>query len=159
MTRMLGIALSLLLLAATGARDAHAQCPAGKITKYELAQMLTQGGGAIANTTSTAGVGIGSPFRSAYAASKAGIVSLTKGAALEYAEQGVRVNALCPSHARTPLFFGLRPDLEARFISETPMGRIAVPEEIAEAALWLCSDASSFVTGHVLIVDGGYVTR
>lgn len=130
--------------------------------KYELAQMLRQGGGAIVNTTSTAGVGIGSPFRSAYAASKAGIVSLTKGAALEYAEQGVRVNALCPSHARTPLleqFFKLRPDLEARFTSETPMGRIAVPEEIAEAALWLCSDASSFVTGHVLIVDGGYVTR
>jgi NAD(P)-dependent dehydrogenase (short-subunit alcohol dehydrogenase family) len=130
--------------------------------KYEIAQMLAQGKGAIVNATSTAGVHIGSPYRSAYAATKAGIVSLTKGAALEYAEQGLRINALCPSHARTPLleqFFKLRPELEARFIADTPMGRIAAPEEVAEGALWLCSDASSFVTGHVLVVDGGYVTR
>jgi NAD(P)-dependent dehydrogenase (short-subunit alcohol dehydrogenase family) len=84
--------------------------------KYEIPQMLAQGKGAIVNTTSTAGVSIGSPFRSAYAASKAGIVSLTKGG-------------------------------------------IAAPEEVAEGALWLCSDASSFVTGQVLVVDGGYVTR
>jgi NAD(P)-dependent dehydrogenase (short-subunit alcohol dehydrogenase family) len=130
--------------------------------KYEIAQMLAQGKGAIVNTTSTAGVNIGSPFRSAYAASKAGIVSLTKGAALEYAEHGLRVNALCPSHTRTPLleqFLRLRPELEARFIADTPMGRISTPEEVAEGALWLCSDASSFVTGQVLVVDGGYVTR
>lgn len=130
--------------------------------KHEIPQMLAQGKGAIVNTTSTAGVQIGSPFRSAYAASKAGIVSLTKGAALEYAEQGLRVNALCPSHTRTPLlekFFKLRPELEASFIANTPMGRIATPEEVAEGALWLCSDASSFVTGQVLVVDGGYVTR
>jgi NAD(P)-dependent dehydrogenase (short-subunit alcohol dehydrogenase family) len=130
--------------------------------KYEIPPMLAQGKGAIVNTTSTAGVQIGSPFRSAYAASKAGIVSLTKGAALEYAEQGLRVNALCPSHTRTPLlekFLRLRPDLEASFIAQTPMGRIAAPEEVAEGALWLCSDASSFVTGQVLVVDGGYVTR
>jgi NAD(P)-dependent dehydrogenase (short-subunit alcohol dehydrogenase family) len=130
--------------------------------KYEIPQMLAQGKGAIVNTTSTAGVLIGSPFRSAYAASKAGIVSLSKSAALEYAEQGLRVNALCPSHTRTPLleqFFKLRPELEANFIAQTPMGRIAAPEEVAEGALWLCSDASSFVTGQVLVVDGGYVTR
>jgi NAD(P)-dependent dehydrogenase (short-subunit alcohol dehydrogenase family) len=130
--------------------------------KYEIPQMLAHGKGAIVNVTSTAGVHIGSPYRSAYAATKAGIVSLTKGAALEYAEQGLRINALCPSHARTPLleqFFRLRPELEARFIADTPMGRIATPEEVAEGALWLCSDASSFVTGHVLVVDGGYVTR
>lgn len=130
--------------------------------KYEIPQMLAQGKGTIVNTTSTAGVHIGSPFRSAYAASKAGIVSLTKGAALEYAERGLRINALCPSHARTPLleqFLKLRPELEARFIADTPMGRIAAPEEVAEGALWLCSDASSFVTGQVLVVDGGYVTK
>lgn len=130
--------------------------------KYEIPQMLAQGKGSIVNTTSTAGVQIGSPYRSAYAASKAGIVSLSKGAALEYAEQGLRVNALCPSHTRTPLleqFFRLRPELEANFIAQTPMGRIATPEEVAEGALWLCSDASSFVTGQVLVVDGGYVTR
>jgi NAD(P)-dependent dehydrogenase (short-subunit alcohol dehydrogenase family) len=130
--------------------------------KYEIPQMLAQGKGAIVNTTSTAGVLIGSPFRSAYAASKAGIVSLSKAAALEYAEHGLRVNAVCPSHTRTPLlerFFNLRPELEANFIAQTPMGRIAAPEEVAEAALWLCSDASSFVTGQVLVVDGGYVTK
>jgi NAD(P)-dependent dehydrogenase (short-subunit alcohol dehydrogenase family) len=130
--------------------------------KHEIPQMLAQGRGTIVNTTSTAGVQIGSPFRSAYAASKAGIVSLTKSAALEYAEHGLRVNALCPSHTRTPLleqFFKLRPELEASFIAQTPMGRIAAPEEVAEGALWLCSDASSFVTGQVLVIDGGYVTR
>jgi NAD(P)-dependent dehydrogenase (short-subunit alcohol dehydrogenase family) len=130
--------------------------------KYEIPQMLAQGKGTIVNTTSTAGVLIGSPFRSAYAASKAGIVSLSKSAALEYAERGIRVNALCPSHTRTPLleqFLKLRPELEASFIAQTPMGRIAAPEEVAEGALWLCSDASSFVTGQVLVIDGGYVTR
>jgi NAD(P)-dependent dehydrogenase (short-subunit alcohol dehydrogenase family) len=130
--------------------------------KYELPHMLARGKGSIVNTTSTAGVQIGSPYRSAYAASKAGIVSLTKGAALEVAEQGVRVNALCPSHTRTPLleqFLKLRPELEANFIAQTPMGRIATPEEVAEGALWLCSDAASFVTGQVLVVDGGYVTK
>jgi len=130
--------------------------------KYEIPHMLAQGKGSIVNTTSTAGVLIGSPFRSAYAASKAGIVSLSKAAALEHAEHGLRVNAVCPSHTRTPLlerFFDLRPELEANFIAQTPMGRIAAPEEVAEAALWLCSDASSFVTGQVLVVDGGYVTK
>jgi len=130
--------------------------------KYEIPHMVAQGKGSIVNTTSTAGVLIGSPFRSAYAASKAGIVGLTKAAALEYAEQGLRVNALCPSHTRTPLheqFFKQRPELEATHTAQTPMGRIAAPEEVAEGALWLCSDASSFVTGQVLVVDGGFVTK
>jgi NAD(P)-dependent dehydrogenase (short-subunit alcohol dehydrogenase family) len=130
--------------------------------KHEIPPMLKQGGGAIVNVTSTAGMLVGSPFRSAYAASKAGIVSLTKGAALEYAEHGLRVNAVCPSHCRTPFlaqFFELRPELEADFIAATPMGRIALPEEVAQCALWHCSDASSFVTGHVLVADGGYLSR
>lgn len=130
--------------------------------KHEIPYMLAQGKGSIVNTTSTAGVLIGSPLRSAYAASKAGIVALTKAAALEYAEQGLRVNALCPSHTRTPLheqFFRLRPDLEASHTAQTPMARIAAPEEVAEGALWLCSDAASFVTGQVLVIDGGFVTR
>jgi len=130
--------------------------------KHEIPYMLAQGKGSIVNTTSTAGVLIGSPFRSAYAASKAGIVGLTKAAALEYAEQGVRVNALCPSHTRTPLheqFFKQRPEVEASHTAQTPMGRIAAPEEVAEGALWLCSDASSFVTGQVLVIDGGFVTK
>ena len=130
--------------------------------KHQIPQMLRQGQGTIVNTTASAGMKGGSPHRSAYAASKAGIVSLSKSAALEYAEYGLRINVICPSHTRTPMleqFFEVRPDLEADFIAQAPMGRIASPEEVAEAALWLCSDASSFVTGHVLAVDGGFLSR
>jgi len=130
--------------------------------KHQIPPMLNQGSGAIVNTTATAGVRGGSRHRSAYAASKAGIVSLSKCAAMEYAEYGLRINVICPSHTRTPMleqFFELRPELEADFIAQAPMGRIATPEEVAEGALWLCSDASSFVTGHVLAVDGGYLSR
>jgi NAD(P)-dependent dehydrogenase (short-subunit alcohol dehydrogenase family) len=130
--------------------------------KHQIPQMLRQGSGAIVNTTASIGVKGGGPLRSAYAASKAGIVSLSKSAALEYAEYGIRINVICPSHTRTPMlekFFEMRPDLEADFIANAPMGRIATPEEVAECALWLCSDAASFVTGHVLAVDGGYLSR
>lgn len=129
--------------------------------KYEIPQMLGQGGGAIVNTTATAGFMVGNKYRSAYAASKAGIVSLTRVAALENAEYGLRVNAICPV-ARTPMLehlFELHPQAEADFIDQIPMGRIAAPEEIAEAALWLCSDASSYTTGHVLAIEGGYLCR
>ena len=125
--------------------------------KYEILQMLEQGSGSIVNTTSTTGLYVGGKFRSAYSASKAGIVSLSKVAALEYAEYGLRVNVICPS-ARTPMmeqFFELNPEAEADFTAQMPMGRIFAPEEIVEGALWLCSDASSFVTGHVLAVEGG----
>jgi len=130
--------------------------------KHQIPHMLKQGNGAIVNTTASAGVKGGSPNRSAYAASKAGIVSLSKCAAMEYAEYGLRINVICPSHTRSPMleqFFELRPELEAEFIAQAPMGRIATPEEVAEGALWLCSDAASFVTGHVLAVDGGYLSR
>lgn len=130
--------------------------------KHEIPHMLKQGSGSIVNTTSTSGVIGGGRHRCAYAASKGGIVSLTKGAASEYAEHGLRINAICPSHARTPMlekFFELRPELEADFVSQLPMGRIAAPEEVAEASMWLCSDASSFVCGHVLTVDGGFSAR
>ncbi len=130
--------------------------------KHQIPQMLKQGNGAIVNTTATAGIKGGSPYRSAYVASKAGIVSLSKCAAMEYAEYGLRINVICPSHTRTAMlkqFFELRPELEADFIAQAPMGRIATPEEVAEGALWLCSDASSFVTGHVLAVDGGFLAR
>ena len=129
--------------------------------KYEIPQMLEQGSGAIVNTTATAGFMVGNKHRSAYAASKAGIVSLTKVAALEYAEYGLRVNAICPV-ARTPMLehlFELHPQAEADFIDQIPMSRIAGPEEIAEGALWLCSDASSYTTGHVLTIEGGYLCR
>jgi NAD(P)-dependent dehydrogenase (short-subunit alcohol dehydrogenase family) len=130
--------------------------------KHEIPQMLKQGGGSIVNTTASSGLNVGGRHRCAYAASKGGIVSLSKGAALEYAEYGLRVNVICPSHTRSPMleqFFKLRPELEAEFVAQAPMGRIAAPEEVAEASLWLCSDASSFVCGHVLAVDGGYLSR
>ena len=129
--------------------------------KYEIPEMLKQGSGAIVNTTSTTGLFIGGRFRSAYSASKAGIVSLSKVAALEYADHGLRINVICPS-ARTPMLeqiFELNPEAEASFVAQMPMGRIADPEEVVEGALWLCSDASSFVTGHVLAVEGGFLCR
>ncbi len=130
--------------------------------KYQIPQMLKQGSGAIVNSTASSGIKAGRPFLSAYASSKAGIISLSKVAAMEYAEFGLRINVICPSHARTPMleqFFEQRPEIEADFIAQAPMGRIAAPEEVAEGALWLCSDASSFVTGHVLAVDGGFLCR
>jgi NAD(P)-dependent dehydrogenase (short-subunit alcohol dehydrogenase family) len=129
--------------------------------RYEIPPMLKEGRGVIVNTTATAAIK-GSPHRSAYAASKAGVVAISKSAAMEYAEHGLRINVICPSHTRSPMleqFFELRPELEATFIASAPMARIAAPEEVAEGALWLCSDASSFVTGHVLAVEGGYLAR
>ncbi len=130
--------------------------------KYEIPQMLEQGNGVIVNTSSTSGLMVGGKNRSAYSATKAGIVSLSKVAALEYAEYGQRVNVICPSVTRTPLleeFFELNPEIEADFIAQTPRGRIATPEEVAEGALWLCSDASSHVIGNALAVDGGFLCR
>ena len=129
--------------------------------KYEIPPMLDRGSGSIVNTTATTGLFIGGKYRCAYSASKAGIVSLSKVAALEYAEYGLRVNVICPS-ARTPLmeqFFEMNPAAEADFTAQMPMGRIFAPEEIVEGALWLCSDASSFVTGHVLAAEGGFLCR
>ena len=128
--------------------------------KYQIPQMLKQGGGAIVNTASIAGL-VGS--RSGrYGASKHGIVGLTKTAALEYAKSGIRVNAVCPGVIRTPMVqrsLDRMPELEERFVAVEPIGRIGRPEEVAEAAVWLCSAAASFVTGHAMTVDGGYVAQ
>jgi NAD(P)-dependent dehydrogenase (short-subunit alcohol dehydrogenase family) len=128
--------------------------------KYEIPQMLHQGGGVIVNTASVAGL-IGGRGLAAYVASKHGVVGLTKTAALEYAQQGVRVNCICPGVTHTPMTArGLsNPERRARIIASEPMGRVGTPEEIAEAAVWLCSDAASFVTGHTMTVDGGYVAQ
>jgi NAD(P)-dependent dehydrogenase (short-subunit alcohol dehydrogenase family) len=124
--------------------------------KYEIPQMLHQGGGSIVNTASVAGL-VGSVGLSAYVASKHGVVGLTKTAALEYARQGIRVNCVCPGVIQTPMTeSALRdPALQAQ-ITARPMGRVGAPEEVAEAVVWLCSDAASFVTGHTMTVDGGY---
>lgn len=131
--------------------------------KYEIPQMLKQGGGAIVNTASMAGlVGLEGGSLAAYVASKHGVVGLTKAAALECAQAGIRVNAVCPGVIYTPLVKQLMdayPDMEPVVIRQHPMGRLGKPEEIAQAAVWLCSDAASFVTGHPLAVDGGVVAQ
>ena len=129
--------------------------------KAEIKQMLSQGGGAIVNTASVAGLQ-GMPSASAYVAAKHGVVGLTKTAALEYAKAGIRVNAVCPGGVETPMLkraFEKVPSMEEGVASAEPVGRLAQPAEIGEAVAWLCSDAASFVTGHPMAVDGGYVAQ
>lgn len=125
--------------------------------KYEIPLMLRQGAGAIVNTSSGAGV-IGIKGNAAYTAAKHGLIGLTRAAALDYAAQNVRINAVCPGYIDTPMmarFTGGTAEGRARVVSEEPIGRMGRPEEIANAVLWLCSDAASFTVGHALIVDGG----
>jgi NAD(P)-dependent dehydrogenase (short-subunit alcohol dehydrogenase family) len=125
--------------------------------RYEIRRMLEQGGGAIVNTSSAVGL-VGARQQCAYVASKHGVIGLTKAAALEYAKAGIRVNAVCPGAIRTPAldsFFSSSPHIQARVIAQHPVGRLGTSEEVAEAVVWLCSDAASFVTGHALAVDGG----
>ena len=129
--------------------------------KYEIPRMLETGGGAIVNTSSAAGL-LGAPRMPAYVASKHGVVGLTKTAALEYAKSGVRVNAVCPGVIDTSMVGRLkerRPRMFEKIVRGEPIGRIGQPEEIAETAVWLCSDAASFVTGHAMSVDGGIVAQ
>jgi NAD(P)-dependent dehydrogenase (short-subunit alcohol dehydrogenase family) len=123
--------------------------------------MLTQGGGAIVNMSSGYGLVSSSLGVSAYTASKHGIIGLTKAAALEYAKAGIRVNAVVPGWIRTPMVDGAlenAPALEARILDHKPFGRMGRPEEVAEAVVWLCSDAASFVTGHSMLIDGGILS-
>lgn len=129
--------------------------------RCEIPQMLAHGGGAIVNMASVAGL-VGFRNIPAYCASKGGVIQLTKTAALEYATRGIRVNAICPGVIRTAMverFLGGDPDKEQAFLGLEPAGRFGAPEEVAASALWLCSDASSFVTGHSLTVDGGLVAQ
>ena len=124
-------------------------------------RVLKQDAGAIVNTASQYGQ-VGFPNLGAYTASKHGIIGLTKVAALEYAEYGLRVNAVIPGNTRTPMLasaLDMDPAFEAMFVGQEPIGRLADPEEIAEAVVWLCSDAASFVTGSAMAVDGGYLAR
>lgn len=125
--------------------------------KHELKQMLKQGGGAIVNCSSTFGVDGG--YRVAvYSASKHGVIGLTKSAALDYAKDGIRINAVCPGWIRTEMLEPVlrdRPDIAEGRVVEVPLGRLGRPEEVAEAVVWLCTDAASFITGDIMIVGGG----
>jgi NAD(P)-dependent dehydrogenase (short-subunit alcohol dehydrogenase family) len=131
--------------------------------KYEARLMLRQGSGAIVNTASLAGL-IGFPNHVAYATSKHAVIGITRTAALEYAQAGIRVNAVCPAFVDTPMVAALvaaggpSTSLE-RLAHMQPMGRIGTVEEVAEAVVWLCSDAAAFITGVALPIDGGTTAR
>jgi NAD(P)-dependent dehydrogenase (short-subunit alcohol dehydrogenase family) len=129
--------------------------------RAEIPQMLKQGGGAIVNTASIAGL-VGFEGNSAYNASKHGVIGLTKTAALEYATKNIRVNCVCPGVINTPMVARI---LDTGMMNESdlavgePIGRMGDPREIGEGVVWLLSDAASFVTGHSLVIDGGWVAR
>ena len=127
--------------------------------KYEVPVMLEQGGGAIVNDASTSGL-LGGMNRMAYRVSKAGVNMITKTAAIEYAKQGVRVNCVCPGTIHTAILDRMLaedPGLLDRAAAQEEMGRVGQPEEVAECVIWLCSDAASFVNGHIMPVDGGFM--
>jgi NAD(P)-dependent dehydrogenase (short-subunit alcohol dehydrogenase family) len=129
--------------------------------KSEIPEMLKRGGGAIVNCASVAGV-VGFPGLPAYCASKGGVIQLTRAAALEYATSKIRVNAVCPGVIWTPMVERIvqkQPEFKEALVAMEPVGRVGQPGEIAEAVVWLCSDAASFVTGHPMVVDGGFVAR
>ncbi|MET0987363.1 MAG: glucose 1-dehydrogenase [Steroidobacteraceae bacterium] len=131
--------------------------------KHEVPHMLKQGKGTIVNVASVnAIIASGNPSLPAYTASKHAVVGLTKTAALTWARQGIRVNALLPGVTFTKMVEGvmaLGPDVKQMLENLSPLGRMAAPEEMAEAIIWLCSDKSSFVNGHALVADGGFVIQ
>jgi NAD(P)-dependent dehydrogenase (short-subunit alcohol dehydrogenase family) len=132
--------------------------------RYGIPAMLESGGGSIINTASFVAVVGAATSQIAYTASKGGVLAMTREIAVEYARQGIRANALCPGPVRTPLLeeFLADPEEKARRLVHIPMGRLAEAEEIAEAVLFLASDAASYITGTTFLVDGGiasaYVT-
>ena len=129
--------------------------------RHELPRMLERGAGVIVNMSSIAGL-VGFSTIPAYVASKHGVIGLTKTAALEFATQGIRVNAVCPGVIDTEMverFTGGQPEAQAAMVDMEPVGRLGRPEEVAEAIVWLCSERSSFVTGQAIAVDGGFVAR
>jgi len=129
--------------------------------KYEIPQMLKLNKGSIVNTSSIAGL-VGNNSNPAYHASKHGVIGLTKVAALEFAKSGIRVNAICPGIINTPM---IKPNsekesiIQSELITSNPIGRFGRPEEVANAAVWLCSDSASFITGQFLAVDGGLIAQ
>jgi NAD(P)-dependent dehydrogenase (short-subunit alcohol dehydrogenase family) len=123
--------------------------------KHEIAQMLRQGGGVVVNTSSGAGIR-GVAGGAAYAASKHAIIGMTRSAALDYAKQNIRVNAVLPGNIATPMMDRFTGGDIQKAIDLEPVGRLGKPEEIAEAVMWMCSDLGGFVTGSSIVVDGGW---
>ena len=129
------------------------------VMRHLIPQMLTQGGGTIVNCASTAGLR-GAATCAAYSASKHGVVGLTKAAALEYAGQGIRINAVCPGMIRTPMTQnGPMKELIDQLVVTTPLGRLGEPQEIGAAVLWLSGEDASFMHGQAIAVDGAITTR
>ncbi len=129
--------------------------------KFEIPPMVAQGSGVIVNVASVVGL-VGQPDLTPYVASKHGVIGLTKQAAIEYARFGLRVNAVCPAIVDTPMtkrFTGGNLETLSPVISRYPVGRIAGPQEVAEPIVWLCSEAASYINGHSLVIDGGFIAQ
>lgn len=129
--------------------------------KYQLPLIEASGGGAIVNVASVSGLR-GEAFQSAYAAAKGGVINLSKTVAVEYAKRGVRVNTVCPGGINSggmDFYLKKMPEMRGRVLGAHAMGRLAQPEEIADAVVYLCSERASFITGHDLVVDGGVLVR
>ena len=126
--------------------------------KYQIPIMLQQKRGVIINMASMSAI-IGNPGVSIYSASKGGVVALTQSAAIEYAAFGIRINAISPGVISTPMVNDIPTPLLEDIQSKHPIGRLGKPEEIANAVVWLCSDKASFVTGHNMVIDGGYTAQ
>jgi NAD(P)-dependent dehydrogenase (short-subunit alcohol dehydrogenase family) len=129
--------------------------------KYQIHQMLKQGSGAIVNISSINGL-TGTPNAAIYSASKSGVISLTKSAALEYAKSNIRINAVCPGAIRTPMLeqvINKTGMTKSQYESQIPINRIGDPNEIAHSVVWLCSDEASYITGHIMVIDGGVSAR
>ncbi|MEH1835757.1 MAG: SDR family oxidoreductase [Nostoc sp.] len=126
--------------------------------KYEIRAMLKQNSGAIVNVASVGAV-VGVPGYAIYSATKGAVITLTRTAAIEYAKSGIRVNVVSPGATETDMLASLPVDLIAQLPTAHPIGRIGKPEEIAKTVVWLCSDATSFITGHNMMIDGGYTAQ
>jgi NAD(P)-dependent dehydrogenase (short-subunit alcohol dehydrogenase family) len=127
--------------------------------RHELRHMVEQGSGSIVNCASSAGL-VGTVMLPAYVAAKHGVVGLTRASALDYARKNIRINAVCPGMIDTPMWRrAISPELTAELMKSDPTGRLGAPSEIAQAALWLCSEGASFVNGQALAVDGGLTTQ